>query len=212
MPPRTARVQRKAPVALTSRCARQSSSVVRASGAPAAIPALLTSTSTWSSSKNASTAASSVTSRWSWPGARTSSPENRSATAFPIPFAPPVTTTMRVTRRAPSGRACPTGFSAARLRTRPRARNGEPVLRHADDRALDDVRMADETVLDLGRRDPDATDLDQVVDSAPVPEEPVVVALEEVARADAVAVEGALRLLGVVPVEEGGRVAADEQL
>src|SRR4029453_1878103 len=63
-----------------------------------------------------------------------------------------------------------------------------------------------------GGRDPDPADLDQVVDAASVPEESVVVALEEVARVDGVAVERPLRLLVVAPVEERGRVAGDEQL
>ena len=69
--------------------------------------------------------------------------------------------------------------------------NRQPVPGGADDRALDDIRMADEAVLDLGRSDPDPADLDQVVDAPSVPEEPVVVALEQVARVDGVAIEGA---------------------
>ena len=63
MPGSAARVHRNAPVALTSSCSRQSASVVRASGALLATPALLTSTSTGPTRSNsAATAASSVTS------------------------------------------------------------------------------------------------------------------------------------------------------
>ena len=40
---------------------------------------------------------------------------------LPDPLRPAVTTTRRLMRRAPSDRACPTGSSAARPRTRPRA-------------------------------------------------------------------------------------------
>src|ERR1041385_637620 len=94
----------------------------------------------------------------------------------------------------------------------PISRDREPVLRRADDRALDHVRMADEAVLDLGRGDPDPADLDQVVHAAAVPEEPVVVALEEIARVHGVAVEGARRLLLVAPVVERRGVARDEKL
>ena len=93
-----------------------------------------------------------------------------------------------------------------------RAWNRQPVPCSADDRALDDIRMADEAVLDLGRSNPDAADLDQVIDAPAVPEESVVVALEQVARVDGVAVEGRLRLLIVAPVLERSRVAGDEQL
>src|SRR5262245_31534773 len=72
--------------------------------------------------------------------------------------------------------------------------------------------MPDEAVLDLGGRDPDPADLDQVVDAAAVPEEAVVVALEQVAGVDGVAVERARRLLGVAFVVERGSVARDEEL
>ena len=103
MPPTTARVQRNAPVAFTSRCARQSSSVVRAAARSEATPALLTSTSTRPRrSKNVSTICSSVTSsRRGRPLRRgLARAANRSATAFPMPFVPPVTTTRRLTRSA----------------------------------------------------------------------------------------------------------------
>src|SRR5215204_7049096 len=72
--------------------------------------------------------------------------------------------------------------------------------------------MSDQAVLDLGRRDPDAADLDQVVDAPAVPEVAVVVALEEVAGLDGVAVECLFRLLVLAPVEERGRVALDPEL
>ena len=211
-----------APVALTSRCARQSSSVVRVERrAPDATPALLTSTSTGPSrSKNASTiclvgdvepvAADRLD---AVPCAA-----NRSATALPMPFVPPVTTTMAAQlERLPvelSGRRLRQVVDEADLaRVLVRrellahevlqllllerlsgddvgAGEREAVLLRADDGALDDVRVADQAVLDLGRRDPDPAHLDQVVGAAAVPEEAVVVALEEVAGADAVAVEG----------------------
>src|SRR5215218_6766036 len=97
-----ARVQRNAPVALTSSWACQLSSVVRCSGALSEIPAPLTSTSTAPSRSNsAPTAASSVTSHAARPTATTRSPSARkpSAIAWPMPLVPPVTTTSRLTER-----------------------------------------------------------------------------------------------------------------
>ena len=99
-----------------------------------------------------------------------------------------------------------------RPRDHVRPRHGQPVLLCSDDRALDHLGVRDEAVLDLGRRNPNAADFDQVVDAPPIPEEAVVVALEEIAGADRVAVERARSLLLVAPVVERRRVASDEDL
>ena len=69
-------------------------------------------------SKNSLTISSSVTSSRSRPTASTRSPRaaKRSATALPMPFVPPVTTTSRLSG-VPSGRACRRAFAAGRPRT-----------------------------------------------------------------------------------------------
>ena len=172
------------------------------------------------------------------PPASTRSPANRSATAFPIPFAPPVTTT--VLTAAPSGRApgrrlrevvddphlardlvrretlanevLERGLVDRATRDDEGAGQRQPVVLRADDGGLDDLRMLDEAVLDLGRRDPDPADLDQIVDAPPIPEVAVLVALEESPVLTRVAVERLLRLLVLAPVEERGGVALDPQL
>src|SRR5215203_865202 len=92
------------------------------------------------------------------------------------------------------------------------AGEGEAVLLRADDGAFHDGGMAHQAMLDLGRSDPDPAHLDQVVRAAAVPEVAVGVALEEVTRANAVAVEGLLRLLVLAPVEERGGVPLDPEL
>ena len=69
-----------------------------------------------------------------------------------------------------------------------------------------------DAVLDLERRHPDAADLEQVVGPALVPEVPVRVADEEVARCEPVAGEDLLRLLVVAPVAERRALAAKPKL
>src|SRR5262245_44494587 len=72
--------------------------------------------------------------------------------------------------------------------------------------------MSQQGVLDLRGRHPDPADLDQVVRPAAVPEVPVRVSLEQVARANGVAAEGLFGLLVLAPVEKGRRVALDREL
>ena len=129
-------------MALTSICARQSSSVVRASGALLETPALLTSTSTGPMRSNAAaTAASSVTSHVSRPSATTCSPaaSKRSTTARPMPRVPPVTTTTRL-MRSPSAAS---------------ARAGAPVVRRAGPKRRTGARRIPSPLPTFGRREPE---------------------------------------------------------
>ena len=69
------------------------------------------------------------------------------------------------------------------------------------------VLVADEAVLDLARRHPDAARLQQVVGAAVVVEEPVGVPAEQVSRVDGVAAVGRRRLLLVPEVLQRDRAA-----
>ena len=107
MPPTTARVQRKAPVAFTSRCARQSSSVVRASGAPRrntrVVDEHVDPADPLEERRHLLLVGDVEVSR---PGAWTLVAGESSTIAFPIPFVPPVTTTSGSDTSAPRGRSC----------------------------------------------------------------------------------------------------------
>src|SRR4029453_12829358 len=76
---------------------------------------------------------------------------------------------------------------------------------------LDDIRVGEEALLDLGRRHPHAANLEELVAPPPKPEEAVGVPDEEVARLDEVAAERLFRLLVLVPVEERRRIALDPE-
>src|ERR1700726_4409883 len=92
-----------------------------------------------------------------------------------------------------------------------RAAAREAVLLGADDGTFRNVRMYCKAALDLGRGDPDATDLEQVVGAAAVPEVTLAVTLGEIATHHQVAGEGGPRLLVILPVHEGSRATANPE-
>src|SRR5262244_477413 len=82
----------------------------------------------------------------------------------------------------------------------------------AHHRRLEHGGVADERVLHLHGRDPDAADLEHVVGAAAVPEEAVRVLVILVARLYPVTEEGGFGLFVLIPVVGHGRVALDAQV
>src|SRR5919201_1119258 len=83
------------------------------------------------------------------------------------------------------------------------------VEHHADDPCGADLGMVDEHVLHVDRGDPQPADLEHLVGAPDVDVGAVLAALVAVAGGEPVAAHARLRLLVLVPVEGGARVAAD---
>ena len=85
-------------------------------------------------------------------------------------------------RRKPRGANSISDSAEVRARSRNDigAQSHEPLVLVTDDRTFEHIEVADEAVLDLAGRHPDATDLEQVVGPAPVGEETVGIADEQV--------------------------------
>src|SRR6185295_14216242 len=88
----------------------------------------------------------------------------------------------------------------------------EPSVLVTHDCALRDGRVTKQAILELEWRDPNAPHLEEIVGAPPVPEVAVRVADEEIAGADEITRERALRLLVGAPVHDAGALTRHPKL